>query len=202
MYGLSVKGKTYNPITYEISIEPVTGKVIDIGTSIVRFWPNGSGSQITISVDVLICSPSFDDGASYSDSETIIIPFYLLTRVSGASIDSSLSSYVKGPQTNFITDNRSDFTESGILIGGLIRKCKCPVIFWENSFNPRVIGFSDFLLCYPTSSSILPYTFDNNSLLFIEEVKSTFIYPTYTNPSWYNPVVDNPVVDNQVVDSQ
>ena len=98
MYGLSVVGKTYNPNTYEISLFTVTGKVIDIISCGIRYWPNGSSDSITLTVDALACA--LWDGTQFT-SETVIIPFFLLESVSGATVDNSYFSYVEGKETIF-----------------------------------------------------------------------------------------------------
>ncbi len=181
MIGLVVSGRTYDPNTYEISLDPITAKVIDYGTASVRFWPNKTQDQLTIPVDVLFCAPW--NGTSYSTTEVVRIPFFLLTSISGATVDTSISELVTGNPVNFYTSDQSDFTENPTASGGLIIRTKCPVIFWENSFTPRVVGFSDYLVCYPANTSVTPTTFSTSSLYFFEEVKSTFVNPTFVGPT-------------------
>jgi hypothetical protein len=193
MIGLSVVGKTYNPSNYEISIEQVTGKVIDVGNIPVRFWPNGTGSHITIPIDVLFCSPW--DGTSYSTDETIIIPLYLLSKVTSSPIDISLAELVKGENTFFSSENNSDFVEDtsqkiDLLdplklttkrYGGIIYRGKCPKMFWGDNFNSQMGEISDYFVCYPLTS-YSPSVFDDESVIFIDEGNSTFINPTYITP--------------------
>ena len=143
----------------------------------MRFWPNGSGDPLTIPIDFLFCS--LWNGTAFDDNEVVRIPFYLLTSITGATIDTSIALGVIGPNVNFYTNDRSDFTESQNVTGAIITKAKCPVIFWENLFNPRVVGFSDHLVCY-NLVSLIPFSYDASILYFIEEVKSEFINPTYT----------------------
>jgi hypothetical protein len=193
MIGLSVVGKTYNPSNYEVSIQQITGKVIDVGNIPVRFWPNGSSSHITIPIDVLFCSPW--DGTSYSTTETVIIPFYLLSKVTSAPIDVSLAELVKGENTFFSLGNNSDFIEDtsqkvDLLnplksttkrYGGIIYRGKCPKMFWADNFNGQMGEISDYFLCYPLTS-YSPSVFDQDSVIFINEANSTFINPTYITP--------------------
>jgi hypothetical protein len=168
----------------------------------VRFWPNGSGSHITIPIDVLFCSPW--DGTTYSADETIIIPFYLLSKVTSAPIDVSLAELVKGENTFFSIGNNSDFIEDTSqkvdlldplnLIdplnplkfttkryGGIIYRGKCPKMFWGDNFNGQMGEISDYFICYPLTS-YSPSVFDEDSVIFIDEANSTFINPTYITP--------------------
>lgn len=179
MIGLSVVGKTYNPSNYEISIQQVTGKVIDVGNIPVRFWPNGSGSHITIPIDVLFCSPW--DGTTYSTTETVIIPLYLLNSIASAPIDVSLAELIEGKVTIFSSGNNSDFVEDFSQKGGIIYRGKCPKMFWEDSFNNQMGETSDYFICYPLISSS-PNVFDDTSIIFIDEANSNFINPTYITP--------------------
>ena len=179
MIGLSVVGKTYNPSNYEISIEQVTGKVIDVGNIPVRFWPNGASSHITIPIDVLFCSPW--NGTAYSTTETIIIPFYLLSKVDSATIDDSLAELIEGKVTIFSSGNNSDFVEEFSQQGGIIYRGKCPKMFWADSFNTQMGETSDYFVCYPLVSSF-PNTFDETTIIFIDEANSNFINPTYITP--------------------
>jgi hypothetical protein len=178
MYGLSVVGKTYNPNTYEISLFTATGKVIDIISCGIRYWPNGSSDSITLTVDALACA--LWDGTQFT-SETVIIPFFLLESVSGATVDNSYFSYVEGKETIFNT-GISDFTEDQEKSGVLVRKCKCPDLFWEDNFKERESVPSDFLMCYPMSDPSDPSTYDNSKLIFIKEAGATFISPSYQQP--------------------
>jgi len=179
MYGLSVVGKTYNPYTYEISISSVTGKVIDIISCGIRYWPNGGHTSITLTIDALACS--LWDGTQYT-SETVIIPFFLLEKVIGSTVDSSYFTYAKGKDTIFNT-GISDFIENDLVKSGvLVRKCKCPDIFWENNFHQREYVASDFLMCYPMDDTLDPNVYDSSSLIFIKESNSTFIGPSYQQP--------------------
>ena len=178
MYGLSVVGKTYNPSTYEISLFTATGKVIDIISCGIRYWPNGSSDSITLTVDALACA--LWDGTQFT-SETVIIPFFLLESVSGATVDNSYFSYVEGKETIFNT-GISDFTEDLEKSGVLVRKCKCPDLFWEDNFKERESVPSDFLMCYPMSDPSDPSTYDNTKLIFIKEAGATFISPSYQQP--------------------
>ena len=180
MIGKVVTGRTYDPKTYEISLEQVTAKVIDVGMATCRFWPNGSPDPLTFPIDVLFCAPF--DGLTFDTSRVVRIPFYLLTKIQGASVDVSLADLVVGPPTKFTTDDSEDFTEDYATTGGIVTRAKCPVIFWENSFNPRVVGFSDYLVCYPLVSQD-PLIFDSDNLLFIEEVKAEFVNPTFVGPT-------------------
>lgn len=91
MIGLVVTGRTYNPSNYEISLNPIDAKVIDVGTASVRFWPNKTQSPLTIPIDVLFCAPKDPATGIFSTSEVVRIPFYLLTHIAGASIDTSLA---------------------------------------------------------------------------------------------------------------
>jgi hypothetical protein len=177
LIGLTVSGRTYNPETYEISRDPVIGRVIDRGTAAMRFWPNGSGEPLTIPIDFLFCS--LWNGVAFDDNEVVRIPFYLLTSITSATIDNSIAAGVIGPNVQFYTFDRSDFTDGLNVTGGIITKAKCPVIFWENNFNPRVVGFSDHLVCYQLVT-LSPATYNTSVLYFIEEVRAEFINPTYT----------------------
>lgn len=180
MIGKVVTGRTYDPETYEISLRQVTAKVIDVGMATCRFWPNDSQEPLTFPIDVLFCAPS--DGLSFDATQVVRIPFYLLTEIQGASVDISLADLVVGPPTKFTTDNLEDFTEDYTATGGIVARAKCPVIFWENSFHPRVVGFSDYLVCYPLVSQD-PLIFDSTNLLFFQEVKAEFVNPTFVGPT-------------------
>ena len=89
MIGLTVSGRTYDPETYEISRDPVIGRVIDRGTASMRFWPNGSGDPLTIPIDFLFCS--LWNGSFFDENEVVRIPFYLLTSITSATIDNSIA---------------------------------------------------------------------------------------------------------------
>ncbi len=143
----------------------------------MRFWPNGSGEPLTIPIDFLFCS--LWNGVAFDDNEVVRIPFYLLTSITSATIDNSIAAGVIGPNVQFYTFDRSDFTDGLNVTGGIITKAKCPVIFWENNFNPRVVGFSDHLVCYQLVT-LSPATYNTSVLYFIEEVRAEFINPTYT----------------------
>ena len=182
MIGLVVTGRSYNPETYEISINPVQAKVIDSGISAIRIWPNGSNSPVTVEVDTLFCSPW--NGVTYSTDEVVRIPYYLLETIVGASVDTTSFESVTGNPTIFNSGNRGDFVQDITpATGGFITRAKCPVIFFETVQYSREDAFGDFLICYPVSSQGPPTTYDTSSLLFFEEVKVEFVNPTYTSPS-------------------
>ena len=102
LIGKVVTGRTYDPETYEISLEQITAKVIDVGMATCRFWPNNSQEPLTFPVDVLFCAPS--SGLSFDISQVVRIPFYLLTEIQGATVDISLADLVVGPPTKFTTE--------------------------------------------------------------------------------------------------
>ena len=182
MIGLVVTGRSYNPETYEISINPIQAKVIDSGISAIRIWPNGSNSPVTVEVDTLFCSPW--NGVTYSTDEVVRIPYYLLETIVGASVDTTSFENVTGKPTIFNSGNRGDFIQDITpATGGFITRAKCPVIFFETVQYSREDAFGDFLICYPVQSQRDPITYDTSSLLFFEEVKSEFINPTYVAPS-------------------
>ena len=183
MIGLVVTGRSYNPETYEISINPIQAKVIDSGISAIRIWPNGSNSSVTVEVDTLFCSPW--NGVSYSTDEVVRIPYYLLETIVGASVDTTSFESVTGNPTIFNSGNRGDFIQDITpATGGFITRAKCPVIFFETVQYSREDAFGDFLICYPALLSREGFTtYDTSSLLFFEEVKAEFVNPTYTAPS-------------------
>ena len=179
MVGLVITGRTYNPETYEISLQPTVARVIDTGTATIRIWPNGISSSIITSVDFLICSPY--NGESFSETEVVRIPFYLLNKINGAEVNTDTASLVKGKTTNFYTNNGTDFSENIVSeMGGIITKAKCPKIIWNG--NVPYSGFSDFYVCYPTLTSNPP-EFNKDTLIFIEEISSNFISPTFVGGS-------------------
>jgi hypothetical protein len=180
LIGKVVIGRTYDPETYEISLRQVTARVIDVGMATCRFWANDSQNPVSFPIDVLFCAPF--NGITFDTAQVVRMPFYLLTEIQGASVDISLADLVTGPPTKFTTDNLEDFTEGQTATGGIVTRAKCPVIFWENSFQPRVVGFSDYLVCYPLISQS-PLDFDSSSLLFFQEIKAEFINPTFTGPT-------------------
>ena len=159
MIGLVVTGRSYNPETYEISINPILAKVIDSGISAIRIWPNGSNSPVTVEVDILFCSPW--NGVSYSTDEVVRIPYYLLETIVGASVDTTSFESVTGNPTIFNSGNRGDFIQDITpATGGFITRAKCPVIFFETVQYSREDAFGDFLICYPGSSQGPPTTYD------------------------------------------
>lgn len=180
MVGLVVSGRTYNSENFEISLEPVVGKVIDCGTSVVRIWPNEFSKSVTISVDFLICA--LQVGNTFSNSEIVRIPYYLLTSILQANVDVSVTYLVNGPVTSFYTRTFSDFSTSlGTQYGGIIKKAKCPKIIWDDSVP--YVGFSDFFVCYPATNIDPPGAFDQTKLIFIEQNFASYISPTFTSTS-------------------
>lgn len=169
MIGLEISGRSYDPLTYEISSNPVQGRIIDIGKASIKIWINGSSTPSYFSVDVAYCSP-FING-SYSTESVIRIPVYLFTSIQSAPVDTSKYSYVYGKKNNFL-----DFTESREYYEGVvIFRSVCPVILYESS--NKIYSEGNFLICYPIISS--PEDYDENNLIFIEELKCIFLDPTY-----------------------
>lgn len=177
MQNLLVIGKTYNPNTYEISSNSILAKVIDIGTISIKIWPNKSKNSCIIPVDALFCFPSINNN-TFSLNKNVIIPFFLLEKVYDSPIDMSIPYLINGYKTNFITNNNYDFTISKeIYTIGLIRKCKCPIIFWENNFNDRNCSYADYLMGYKATYNPQTnnYTYNiTENVIFIEESKALF----------------------------
>ena len=181
MIGLVITGRTYNPETYEISIEPVLAKVIDTGISSLRFWTSYSREQFSASVDFLYCAKW--DGTTFSSSDVVRIPACLLTSISGATVDTSVTGLVNGFPQVFSKEN--PFGDPSLVenTGGIISKVKCPVIYFNDANRlDSLLGVSDFLICYPTTS-ISPLTFDESSLIYLDASKSNFISPTFVPPT-------------------
>ena len=181
MIGLVITGRTYNPETYEISINPVQAKVIDTGISSLRFWTSYSREQFSVSVDFFYCAKW--NGTSYSTTDIVRMPACLVTSVSGATVDTSLAELVQGKPNIFSSDNIFGDPELFDRSGGIIVKVKCPVIYFkDNDRTDSLIGVSDFLMCYP-SLTLGSSSFNYTSLVFFDESKSSFISPTFIPPS-------------------
>jgi hypothetical protein len=189
MIGLEITGRTYNPITYEISNEIKQAKIIDVGLSSIKIWPNGTGNPSILTVDVAYCSPF--DGVEYTTNSTIIIPIYLLTSVISAEVDTTKYSLVSGKNTKMYTQSGEDFTEDDIIsTGGLVVRSVCPLGFFDSSGVTYSQG--NFLICYPL---IDPSTFDENSLIFIQEIKSDLISPTYDGGESEETSIETPPIE-------
>ena len=160
MIGLVVKGRTYDSDSFSVSLNPVQAKVIDTGSATVRIWPNSNSESMVTTVDFLLCAPF--NGISYSTTETVKIPFFLLTEIVGASVDTTLGSYVSGQITLFKTQTNSDFSKTlESYDGGIITKAKCPKIIWSGTNS--YLGFSDYFVCYPQITTITGPTFNTST---------------------------------------
>jgi hypothetical protein len=176
LVGLIIKGKSYDPYTYEISLNEVEGKVISKGISTFRFWNSNNNEWISLPVGFYYCS--LFDGTEYNENIVVAIPAFLISSITDAEIDDSISDYVSGYPFYFsselpyaIEDNINNCNAA------VIEKSVLPVPYFKDSDKTQ-FSTSDFFICYEVSS-ISPLSINQSSIKFIDPIKCTYVNPSY-----------------------
>jgi hypothetical protein len=179
LVGLTITGKSYNPDTYEISLDDVEGKVISSGLSSFRFWSPNNNDWVSLQVGFYYCS--FWNGTGFDSSNVIAIPGFLISTIRNGVEDTSISSYITGYTFIFSSELPYAIKDVAISNAVIVTKTVFPIAYFKDAAKSQ-FDTSDFFICYSLSSTN-PITINKNSVKFMDPIRCTYIDPTYTVPS-------------------
>ncbi len=170
MVGLTISGRTYNPETYEISLNAVQGLVITSGSTPFRFWSSNNNEWITIPVTFYYCAEIVN---SIPDENSVVsIPAFLIESITDGQIDTTIAPYVTGFSYSFSPDLPYAIKDPETVNAGIISRASLPVPYFKDG-DRTDFSFSDFFVCY-NLSSVSPVTPDTSIIRFIDASKCTY----------------------------